>query len=130
TGEQVPSLPGTLHASHCPVHAPSQQRPSTQRLLAHWAALVHAAPCGKEQVPVFGARSHRMPAGHDDDAQQTPFTHAPEAQSCPITHAPPFAIGANSSDAFEPYAVTVSSPPVTSTPVLTTVMRCPGRTSV
>lgn len=42
----VPTLPGTSHASHCPPHARSQQKPSTQLLEAHCAGTAHAAPCG------------------------------------------------------------------------------------
>jgi hypothetical protein len=38
TGEQVPIFPDTLHASHCPLHAPSQQTPSTQNPLVHMFA--------------------------------------------------------------------------------------------
>ena len=44
TCEQVPRLPATSHASHWPVHAALQQRPSTQMLLTHWLAAEHAAP--------------------------------------------------------------------------------------
>jgi hypothetical protein len=36
TGPQVPALPGTLHASHAPVHAELQHTPSTQLPLPHW----------------------------------------------------------------------------------------------
>jgi hypothetical protein len=44
TGQHVPSWSGTSHASHCPVHAWSQQKPSTQLPLAHWSAAVQLLP--------------------------------------------------------------------------------------
>lgn len=44
TGEQVPTLPATLHAEQVPGHALSQQTPSTQKLLVHSSAAAHAAP--------------------------------------------------------------------------------------
>jgi hypothetical protein len=42
TGEQVPTLPGTLQESQAPLHAVSQQTPSTQLPLRHWLEEVHA----------------------------------------------------------------------------------------
>lgn len=49
TGEQTPTLPGTLQLLHSPPVAPSaqalsQQVPSVQNPLAHSAALAHTAP--------------------------------------------------------------------------------------
>ena len=44
TGVHVPSLPSTSHASHCPVHAPLQQTPSTQKPLTHAPFEPHAWP--------------------------------------------------------------------------------------
>jgi hypothetical protein len=44
TGEQVPSLPITLHAWHCSPQAPLQQNPSTQSPDAHSWAAPHICP--------------------------------------------------------------------------------------
>jgi hypothetical protein len=44
TAEQVPSRPFTSHASHWPVHALSQQKPSTQSPDLHWSGAVQAPP--------------------------------------------------------------------------------------
>ena len=44
TGAHVPTEPGTSHASHCPLHARSQQTPSVQAPLPHWPAAVQATP--------------------------------------------------------------------------------------
>jgi hypothetical protein len=44
TGLQMPTLPETLHASHCPLHALSQHTPSLQKPLAQWPATVHCVP--------------------------------------------------------------------------------------
>jgi len=41
---QVPTLPATPHASHCPLHAVSQQTPSAQLPDVHCPAEAHAAP--------------------------------------------------------------------------------------
>jgi hypothetical protein len=35
TGEHVPTLPGTVHASHCPPQFELQQTPSTQKVERH-----------------------------------------------------------------------------------------------
>lgn len=47
-GPHTPLLPDplsdTLHAMHGPVHAVSQQNPSTQLPDAHWAPVAHACP--------------------------------------------------------------------------------------
>jgi hypothetical protein len=48
TGTQVPGLACVSHAWHSPVHAESQQRPSTQNPLEHSSPFVHAVP-----PPVF-----------------------------------------------------------------------------
>ena len=55
--EQVPSLPTTSHASHWPVQAVSQQRPSTQELDAQSPLARHAVPsaCAKVAAIVRGA---------------------------------------------------------------------------
>jgi hypothetical protein len=48
---QMPSpepdcLFAAAHARHTPEHAVSQQTPSAQKPVLHWALLVHVAPCG------------------------------------------------------------------------------------
>jgi hypothetical protein len=54
TGEQIPILPATLHASHWPLHAPSQHTLSTQNPLVHMFA---------EEQPALGPSFGRqMPA--------------------------------------------------------------------
>jgi len=42
TAEHVPTLPVCAQLTQAPSHAVSQQTPSTQKPLAHWAAIVHA----------------------------------------------------------------------------------------
>jgi len=42
----VPSLPATSQAWHCPLQPWSQQKPSTQKPVAHWLTLVQACPAG------------------------------------------------------------------------------------
>ena len=44
TVEQTPSVPGRLHAWHCPLHADRQHSPSTQKLDAHSLLLLQLAP--------------------------------------------------------------------------------------
>jgi hypothetical protein len=44
TCEHRPCAAATSHAWHCPVHAVSQQKPSTQKPLSHWSPAVQAAP--------------------------------------------------------------------------------------
>jgi hypothetical protein len=58
----VPSTPLMSHASHCPLHAPSQQKPSVQNPDVHCAGVLHALPFPwSEQAPLaqwaFGAQS-------------------------------------------------------------------------
>jgi hypothetical protein len=45
-GEQVPSWPGTLQASHCPAQGALQHTPSTQwgLLVVHWLSSVQGWP--------------------------------------------------------------------------------------
>ena len=45
-GAQVPCIPGTSHASHCPPQATLQQNPSTHWPDAHWLPAVHIEPGG------------------------------------------------------------------------------------
>jgi hypothetical protein len=44
TGEQVPTLPGRLHAPQPALQELSQQTPLTQNPLAHWLPDVHPSP--------------------------------------------------------------------------------------
>ena len=75
TVAQVPTLPGTSHASHWPPHARSQQKPSTQLPEAHCAATAQAAPCGN-----FGRHT---PAEQKLPAAQSPSTPHPAEQVSP-----------------------------------------------
>jgi hypothetical protein len=59
---QTPTLPCTLQASHCPLHALSQHTPSTQLLLAQWLATVHAAPFAAAGMHVWPLQN--LPVGH------------------------------------------------------------------
>lgn len=43
---QVPCIPGTSQASHCPSQAVLQQKPSTHWPVAHWLLAVHIDPGG------------------------------------------------------------------------------------
>ena len=44
TGEHVPAFPVTSQASHSPVHAALQHKPSTQIPETHWVPVVQAVP--------------------------------------------------------------------------------------
>jgi hypothetical protein len=73
TWVQVPSLPETSHASHCPVHALLQHRPSTQCPLPHSESAAHVAPSGLLHVPSPFALQVRG-AVQDATVQHTPST--------------------------------------------------------
>jgi hypothetical protein len=80
TGEQVPTFPATLHAWHWPVHATSQQTPSTHSPLAHIDETVHAAPCPSAAPHVCFVGSHVSPVAQSAfDAHDV--LHAPDAQT-------------------------------------------------
>jgi len=61
TGVHEPSTPETLHASHCPLHAPSQHTPSTQCPLVHMFATLQPEP-----GPSFG---RQMPSPVETKSQ-------------------------------------------------------------
>lgn len=84
TGEQNPSFPPTLHASHCPAHGESQQYPSTQLPLPHSAGVVQVAAVDFAQMPLLVAL-HVRPLAHEAVVQQTPSTQLP----APHSRAPP-----------------------------------------
>jgi hypothetical protein len=70
-GVQVPWWPAMSHAWHCPLHAWSQHRPSTQKLLAHWSAAPQAAPddfCGWHTPP-----PHQLPGWQSLSTEQLPL---------------------------------------------------------
>jgi hypothetical protein len=84
TGEQVPFLPATLHASHWPVQSPSQQTPSTQRRLAHSPSREQSPPIGERGVHT-PARQNRLASLHDSSVEQPSHLIGPQipgAQSC------------------------------------------------
>jgi len=69
-------MPVTSHVSHTPLQAELQQTPSTQLLLAHSEAALHATPLpffGTEQLP---ASSHRLVALHDWPSLRASPTHS------------------------------------------------------
>jgi hypothetical protein len=72
TGVHVPSEPTTLHASHCPVHAESQQYPSAQAPLPHSASVVHELPFFVRQTPSRPGTAHVPVGPQDATPQQTP----------------------------------------------------------
>src|SRR5690242_21276315 len=49
TGMQEPSLPSSAHASHWPVQAEEQHKPSAQKPLEHSLAAVHSLPLGLDR---------------------------------------------------------------------------------
>ena len=50
---QTPTLPPTLHASHCPAHALSQHTPSAQCPARHWSSAAQPAPAVPWGTQVF-----------------------------------------------------------------------------
>jgi hypothetical protein len=71
TGVQVPTLPGSAQASHWPLHAVSQQTPSTQCCEAHWFAPPQTWPgprSGTQTPP-----EHQLPAVQSESAVQLPL---------------------------------------------------------
>ena len=68
---QMPALPASAQASHWPVHAVSQQRPSTQCCDPHWFAPPQAWPCASSatQTPA----EHQLPAVQSESALQLPL---------------------------------------------------------
>jgi len=70
TGVQVPALPLSAHASHWPVHAVSQQTPSTQCCDPHWFAPPQAWPgvSSGTQTPA----EHQSPFEQSESALQFP----------------------------------------------------------
>ena len=136
----LPTAPGTLHVSHPPAHAESQQAPSAQFPLAHaeapvgqdWPFLSLHAPTASQvfrPVQVTGSSALVMltqapvPATHDLQTpehvpeQQIPLTQTPEPQSSPMPHVAPGAatskISALAMFLYPGFAAI--SPPITST---------------
>jgi hypothetical protein len=52
---QVPCMPGTSHASHWPLQAVLQQKPSTQLPDAHWLLAVQVDPGGVRGTHIIAA---------------------------------------------------------------------------
>ena len=89
---QVPSVPARLQASQAPTQAVSQQTPSTQWPVPHWAFSAHTPPC-----VVFGTQA---PLEHIADASQSrwlaqvelqavaPHANGAQAVVCSAGHAP------------------------------------------
>jgi hypothetical protein len=87
----VPAAPATSHASHAPLHARSQHRPSTHRPVPHSASTAHVDPCNFRQSPFAASVAHELPDAHDADAQHTLETqNNPTPQSSSFAHASPF----------------------------------------
>ena len=78
TGVQVPALPASAQASHWPVHAVSQQTPSTQCCDPHWFAPPQAWP-GPSSVTQTPAE-HQLPVEQSESALQLPV-HAVAPQT-------------------------------------------------
>ncbi len=66
-----------MHASHGPLHAPSQQKPSTHAPLAHSLFATHTVPPRLAQMPLVVPALQDRPAPHDATPQQTPSTQYP-----------------------------------------------------
>jgi hypothetical protein len=81
TCEHRPCAAATSHAWHWPAHAVLQQKPSTQKPVAHWSAAVHAAPLAK--LPEQIRAAEQLPLAHWRSLAQA----APLA--CPGVHALP-----------------------------------------
>lgn len=80
TGAQVPTLPATLHASHCPLHAALQHTPSLAIPDVHSDAV--AATCALKRVHVPGCEPLHVPLGAQVDWVQ----HTPSVQVKPALH--------------------------------------------
>lgn len=76
TGVHVPSAPATSHASHWPVHAVSQQKPSMHTLETHCVAVEQGEPLGR--------RSWQVPAEQNCVIAQSPSTEQPPPHSVPV----------------------------------------------
>jgi hypothetical protein len=79
TGVHAPALPATLHASHCPSHAWSQQTWSTQCPLAHSVPVVQPVELLLKHAPgvALVAPPHAAPAPQLTVLQQTPSVQKP-----------------------------------------------------
>ena len=84
TAVQVPTLPVSAQASHCPVQPVSQQTPSTQCCDPHWFAPPQAwpGPSSGMQTPA----EHQLPAVQSESALQFPLQavalHVKGAHAC------------------------------------------------
>jgi hypothetical protein len=80
TGMHLPGRPvvesGTSQASHCPLHAVSQQTASTHSPLPHSAPAVHPPPFTLTHVPSLPGNAHVAPVPHAAVPQQKPSVHA------------------------------------------------------
>jgi hypothetical protein len=107
-GVHVPTEPGTLHASHWPEQATSQQTPSTQYPLAHW-------PLAAQRAPAASVGAHTPPA-QNVPAGQSAFTVQVPAQAVPpLSHrygAQGWVCGAGQWPAPSHPAARVATPPV------------------
>src|SRR4051794_37159847 len=61
TGEQVPTLPSTLHAEHWPEHGESQQNPSMQLPVVHELPCLQQAPLSRGPLTQVLVQSHTKP---------------------------------------------------------------------
>jgi hypothetical protein len=93
TGVQMPGLPDTSHASHCPSQARSQQTPSMQWPLAQSVPDAHFVALPLRQPPGFAlvAAPHAAPALQAGTVQQTPSVQCPAAHWSSPVHATPTA---------------------------------------
>jgi hypothetical protein len=79
---QVPTLPPTSHAWHCPVHPVLQHTPSTQTPLAHWPFVSHEVPLAAvvPHVPRLHVAGDAQSVFVAQVVTQLPFSHAYGAQ--------------------------------------------------
>lgn len=81
-----PVLTSALHAWHAIVHAELQQRPSTQKPVAHWSAAAHGAPPASvgTQVPLGPGFEQYVPVAQSLSAVQAPSQAVALPQSTPL----------------------------------------------
>jgi hypothetical protein len=89
-GEQVPTFVARLQASHWPVHATSQQTPSTQNPEPHSLAPPQAVPLVLRHSPGLAGVLHELPAPQVETPQHTPSVQKrPDEHSTELAHVVP-----------------------------------------
>jgi hypothetical protein len=84
----LPTEPALLHASHDPLHAPSQHTPSAQTPLAHSDDVPQGLPLRLAQYP-FTPALHEALAPQEPTPQQTPSVQNPLVHVEAVVHVVP-----------------------------------------